>query len=37
VAAGKLETARNMVKKGYPIGEILDVTGLSEKDILNDK
>ena len=35
--AGKLETARNMVKKGYPVEEILDVTGLSENDILNAK
>jgi predicted transposase/invertase (TIGR01784 family) len=37
IEAGKLETARNMVKKGYPIEEILDVTGLSKKDILDDK
>ena len=32
---GKLETAENMLKKGYTIADIIDVTGLSETDILN--
>ncbi len=31
--AGKLETARNMLDKGFEIEDIIDVTGLSEKDI----
>jgi predicted transposase/invertase (TIGR01784 family) len=35
VEEGKLETARNMLEKGFPIEDIVDVTGLSEKDILN--
>ena len=34
---GKLETAENMLKKGYTIADIIDVTGLSEKDILNSE
>jgi len=34
--AGKLETARNMLEKGFSLDDIVDVTGLSEKDILND-
>ncbi|MEE1335596.1 hypothetical protein [Methanobrevibacter sp.] len=33
---GKLEIARNMLDNGFAIEDIIDVTGLSEKDIFND-
>ncbi len=35
ISDGKLEIARNMLEKGFSLDDIVDVTGLSEKDILN--
>jgi predicted transposase/invertase (TIGR01784 family) len=35
ISEGKLETARNMLKKGFSIEDILEVTGLSRDDVLN--
>ena len=32
---GKLETARNMLERGFALEDICDVTGLCEEDILN--
>jgi len=34
---GKLETARNMMKKGFAVKDIAEITGISEKNILNIK
>lgn len=33
--AGKLETARNMLKKGFSIDDIVEITGLAREDVLN--
>ena len=30
-----LESARKMLDKNYPLAEIIDITGLSEQEILN--
>jgi actin-related protein len=32
-AEGKIEVARNMLSKGFPLGEIADCTGLREEEI----
>lgn len=32
---GKLETARNMLERGFALEDICDITGMSEEDILN--
>ena len=32
---GKLETARNMLERGFALEDICDITGLCEEDILN--
>ena len=37
IEKGKLGDARNMLKKGYPIKDIVEITGLCEEDILNSK
>ena len=37
IAEEKLETARKMLEMNFPIEEIVEVTGLSERDILNAK
>ena len=37
IEEGKLEDAKNMLKKGYSIDDIVDVTGLAKEDILNAK
>ncbi len=37
ILEGKLETARNLLKEGFYLGEVVDVTGLSEEVILNGK
>ena len=34
---GKIETAKNLLRKGMGIDEIIEVTGLSKEDILNSK
>ena len=33
----KKETAKNMLKKGYPLQDISEITNLSEKDIVKLK
>ena len=35
IKRGKRETAKNMLKKGFDMGEVMEITGLSEEEILN--
>ena len=35
IKSTKIETARNMFKKGFSVEDIVEITGLSEKSILN--
>lgn len=37
IEAEKLKTAKNMLKKGFPIEDIVEITELSKNDILNAK
>lgn len=37
IESNKVETARNMFKKGFSIEDIVEITGLSKKSILNIK
>ena len=37
IAEEKLETARKMLDMDFPIEKIVEITGLSESDILNEK
>ena len=34
---GKLEAAEKMLEKGFEMEDIIEITGLSEKQILNEK
>ena len=36
-AEGKLETARKFLENGIPMSEVVAITGLSEKELLQDK
>ena len=37
IVEGKLETSKNMLDDGFSIEKIVQITGLSKKDILNAK
>jgi hypothetical protein len=33
---GKLDVAKNLLSEGFPIDEVVKLTGLSKEDILKD-
>jgi len=35
IKEGKLDTARNLLKRGFSIDEVVEITKLSHEDILN--
>ena len=35
IEQGKLETAKNLLKKGFSVDEVVELTGWPKKDILN--
>ena len=37
IKSNKIETARNMINKGFSVDDIVEITGLSEKSILSFK
>jgi len=37
IKKGKRDDARNLLKRGFSIDEVVEITGLSKKDILNSE